>query len=308
VDLDSTRVEPYLRALRSALFALAPHDDYVPLAEVDAHLQALSPVLSGKLLFPAEIDDRSGLPAFTWLERAIAEQVLAGTHDRDLSDAELSRARGLDAHLATRMGHRRALHRFVRDNDLLPASRLHAAVRRFSDSTAFIVTFDRVDPMGLWTRIRLDISTKDRQRRIGPLEVTPRGLTLVDEGLKHLLSRHGSTPLTALHAQISDSVGGDLPRLSRSSIGPFWFPGFPHVQQGFENGLIVHASTEVIANDIRKSVHNDPWIPAPEEHIPNGFKVYRERRFAATSSVAPALHDWGERSAMKLIVVPLRPG
>ena len=91
--LPPARVGPYLRALAAGLHSLAPHEDFVPLAAAEAHLHALDPALSGALLGPAEVHPLSGLPAFPWMERALAEQVLAlgGQAASDLSEAELAR-------------------------------------------------------------------------------------------------------------------------------------------------------------------------------------------------------------------------
>ena len=77
MELTTARAGPYLRALRAALQALAPHDDFIPLVEMDEHLAALDPTLSGDVLEPFEVEELSGLPSFSWLERATAEQALA---------------------------------------------------------------------------------------------------------------------------------------------------------------------------------------------------------------------------------------
>ena len=95
MELPSERVGPYLRALLAGLEALAPNEDFVPLEEAAAHLRALDPANGGALLLPAEVDDGSGLPSFGWLERARAEQVVAGSGGHGHREAmELD---GLDA-------------------------------------------------------------------------------------------------------------------------------------------------------------------------------------------------------------------
>ncbi|MDP7112416.1 MAG: hypothetical protein QGH45_10645 [Myxococcota bacterium] len=77
MELPRERIGPYTRALQAGVDALAPNDDHVPLPRTLAHLQALDPALSGDLLLPGEVDDRSGLPAFVWMERALAEQAVS---------------------------------------------------------------------------------------------------------------------------------------------------------------------------------------------------------------------------------------
>ena len=103
--LPQERVGSYLRALRSGLEALAPNDDFVPLAEALNHLDALAPSVSGEVLSPAEVHDDSGLPALPWLSRVTAEQrvALQGQAETDTSDAEIRRAARLDPALGARL-------------------------------------------------------------------------------------------------------------------------------------------------------------------------------------------------------------
>ena len=54
--LEPQRSGPYLRALAAGLRALAPHGDFVPLAECLTLLEVLHPELSGDLLEPARVD------------------------------------------------------------------------------------------------------------------------------------------------------------------------------------------------------------------------------------------------------------
>ena len=53
-------------------------------------------------------------------------------------------------------------------------------------------------------------------------------------------------------------------------------------------GLLLHATTEILARDVRRSLHMDPLEPAPQERVPAGFGVYRERRFAAAGRALAA--------------------
>ncbi len=97
--LPGERVGPYVRALRAALEALAPNEDHVSLSAALDHLYALDPVCGGGLLEPAEISALTGMPAYSWLERARSEALLAarGSDASDHSDADIERARSLDA-------------------------------------------------------------------------------------------------------------------------------------------------------------------------------------------------------------------
>ena len=92
-------------------------------------------------------------------------------------------------------------------------------------------------------------------------------------------------------------------------VGPFWFPGVQmpaDVPAALGTGLMLHASTEIVAVDVHLDRHLDPWIPPPRsEQAPQGQRVYRERRFAANPGVMPAAQEWAERLGFRNIVVPI---
>ncbi len=314
LPLEDSRIGPYLRALQAGLHALAPNDDFVPLRESIAHLQALDPLLSGDLLAPAALDTRSGLPSFPWMERALAEKSLTeGTGGySNISDEEIAQAARLDADLGRRMGHRRLLHRHLFAHDLLPLSRLSVALKRLGKNTDFAIAFDRMTPAGAWMRIRAELSGKAGWERSGPLSRTKDGRAVADPGLQHLLSRHLITPLLALRTQLAEATGGEIRRLSRSFVGPFWFPGLPlpeRVPESIRQGLLLHLSTEAVAADIRRSVHRDPWRRmTPGESAPEGYGLYRERRFAASPNLIAPVKDWAAEQGIDVVATPLLPG
>ena len=307
--LPAERVGPYLRALEASLETLAPNDDHVPLSEAVAHVRALSPGVGGQLLAPAEISVRTGMPSYAWLERAIAEQVLARrTTDRDdPTEADLQRATSLDAALGARMRNRRDLHLHLRRNDLLPALRTTGAVRRL-DPHDVALCYDRMAPDGRWVRLRAEV--RILQRHSGPMHIDAHGRLHLDGTLQAFLTRHFTNRLDALHGQLAEACEGEVLRLSRSWLGPFWFPGVElpsEVPAELGGGLLLHASTEVISADIDASRHLDPWLPPPpDEHLPVGQRVFRERRFAATGKVVAVAKRWAESKGFQNVVVPVR--
>ncbi len=182
------RVGPYLRALQAGLYALAPDDDYTPLRAMVEHLDALHPDVSGELLAPAEVDDRSGLPAFTWMERAVAEQVVARGGERE-SGVVSARVDRLDPELGRRMRWRQTLHAHLRRARLVPPSRLTAVVRRMQPTTDFSLIYDRMMPGAGWMRLRVEMSGHAGwQGEL--LRVQDDGRVRFDPGLQHLLARH----------------------------------------------------------------------------------------------------------------------
>jgi hypothetical protein len=312
MELPEARVGPYLRALRAGIDALAPHGDYVPLAQLQALLEALDPDLSGPLLLPAELDQRSGLPGLTWLQRARAEeaQARAGSDHADPGSLDIERAYTLDAALGARLEARRRLHRQLRRTELLPASHLGAVLERFDGGPQVGVCFDHVDTEGCWERIRLSATWPSAQEAEASVSLqgrTPR----VHEGLRHLLARHAPTPLVALHAQLVRALGGRVLRLARSRVGPFWFPGIAlpsGVPGTLGGGLVLQLSSEVVGVDVGEGRHLDPWRAPPEgELLPRGCRIFRERRFCASPQLLPALEAWGAREGVPVQASPLRP-
>lgn len=312
MKLRSDRAGPYARALAAGLYALAPHGDYVPIAEALATLKALDPALSGDLLLPATVDPYEGMPALSWVQRARAEQRLAGGPAPD--EHAVASARRSDPALADRLEHRRALWAFLKDAALLPSSRVVAEPRRLGRTVALALRHDRLAPSG-WERLRVELVADDARGRArlmsGPVQLDDVGRTSVNDSLRHLLTRHATAPLTALREQLADTLGVQVSRVSRATVGPFWFPGvaLPHpVPAELGRGLILNLHAEVLARDVRRSAHRDPLTPPPPgERLPEGFGVYRERRFAASADVVDALRAWTAARGAPADPVPLVP-
>ncbi|MCO4746405.1 MAG: hypothetical protein KC912_16530 [Proteobacteria bacterium] len=292
IALPRERVGPYVRALSTALSAAAPHGDFVPLAEAHAQLAAMDPAMSGPLLLPAEVDSRSGMPTFTWLERAIAESGLAREANPPSED-EVRRAMRLDPELGERLASRRRLHQHLLWRPVLSSMRLDVQLRRLSQSADFAVIYDRVEPRGTWLRVRIEVSAPTRDA--GALSLTDAGKVRVDPGLSHLITRHSAVPLLAMQKQIEAACRGTVTRLARSRIGPFWFPGVQlpgSVPEVLGRGLVLHLQSEVVADDVHSAAHRDPLVDAPREAPRAGQQVFRERRFAAANAMVDALHNW----------------
>lgn len=307
LPLPPERVTPYLRALRSGLHALAPNEDHVPLLEADAHLAALDPELSGDVLAPGEVDPASGLPAFAWMARAVGEQAVATGGDGGLS-GDWERVARLNAGLAARMEGRTRLHVHLRRHQILPVSRLRAALRRRGTAWDYALSYDRMMPGGGWMRLRADLSGPARWSE-GLLAHRTDGTVSVDDGLQHLLARHSLTPVAALRTHLEEGLSVQVPRISRAVLGPFWFPGMPlpgGVPDAARGALILHAAVEVLGVDIRRSVHRDPWVPRrADEAVPEGCGVFRERRFAASPGAVDGLSEWAASRGTPVEVVPL---
>lgn len=307
MKLPRERVSPYVRALIGALDALAPNDEYVPLARAQHHLRAIDPALSGDVLAPHELAPETGLPAYPWMERARAESHLAARSADLPDDAAIQRATALDQELGQRMRARRDLHRHLQQGSLLPSLKLSGAVRRLQPREVTLV-YDRLAPDGRWLRIRAELGAAERS---DALHVDARGRLTVHETLQHLFTRHSSSPLMALWATLEQTTQGELQRLSRGQVGPFWFPGVP-VARGIPadlyKGLVLHSSLEVFGRDVDGDRHLDPWVPSPpSERVPSGCGRHRERRFAATPTVIPAIHAWTQSQGMHCVVVPMGP-
>ena len=309
--LAAERAGPYVRALAAALEAAAPHEDYVPLREATDHLHALDPAIAGPLLEPAEHDAESGMPAFPWLDRARAEQVVA-RESRPITVDEVQRARRLDPELGARMGARRSLHAHLLDARLLPTTRLSVQLRRLLRSTDFALVYDRVEPRGTWLRIRAEIRLPRGRRSAGSVELVGEDEVRVDPGLIHLITRHSPTPLLALQEQLELASDGTIVRLARSRIGPFWFPGVPlpsGVPEALGRGLVLHLATEVVADDVHTSGHTDPLRPQdPRERPRDGQGLYRTRQFAAHPAQVEAVHAWCASAGVKTTVRALKLG
>jgi len=313
VTLPIDRPGPYLRALSWGLHALAPHEDYVPMNAARAHLAALDPAMSGALLSPAAVDEASGLPAFSWMERVEAEAILArrGSADTDVGDEALARAHRMDPALARRMEQRRALHRHLRTFPILPMSTLTVVVRQVHPRTVFSLRYDRVAPMGGWMCVRVDLSGAWGWTGDELFQVHTDDTVTAVPGLQHLFSRHVLTPLVALFDQVQAATAAEITRITRTFVGPFWFPGGPvpdDAPEAAHGALVLHLSQALLSREITQSHHRDPWTPRVlGERLPEGFGMFRERRFAATPARVAPLQAWSRSRGVDTVVVPIRP-
>lgn len=303
IDLARERAGPYVRALSTALATCAPNHDFVPLAEALAHLAAMDPALSGPQLLPALVESRTGMPSYPWMERVIAERALAREADPP-SEEEVARASRLDPVLGDRLAGRRRLQQHLLWNPVLPSVRLDVQLRRLGRTADFAVIYDRIEPLGSWLRIRVEVSAPRRDG--GALALDDEGRVRVDPGLSHLLTRHAAVPLLALQKTVEGVCRGLVVRLARSRVGPFWFPGvtLPEgIPEALGQGLLLHLETEVVARDIHVSAHRDPLVAAPTEAAPDGQGLFRERRFAASRPMVDAVHGWCMARGVRTTVV-----
>lgn len=304
--LPEARTAGYLTALSQGCRALAPSSDWVDVDGVIDLLEALDPALSGALLSPAELDGESGLPAWAWVERARAEQAVARSPASvaDHSDAELALARRHDPALASRLEHRTRLHRSLRRAELAPVHQLSVVPRRRGRTEDFTLRLDAyISSLG-WMRLKLDVSGIAGWHDPSVLTVDGDRATPGD-GLRHLLARHKLTSLDALRLQLREVLGVQVPRLSRSWLGPFWFPGLPMLERQppvFAGALTLHATLEVLAGDIQHTRDRDP-LASYALPPPKGFGRWRERRLATTQP--DAVRAWWAEQGDPGVVVPL---
>lgn len=297
----------------TALDRLGPNEDFVPLTESLAVLHALSPALSGPLLAPAELS-RVGMPAFAWISRLYSEQVLALKTDPsgDTPQADIDRAMALDPELGARVLGRRDLHRFLREQSLLPSRRVFGALKRRKPVLELRLYFDHVDSSGRWVRVVADLREPPRSglslsaNRVGPASLNREGRVVLEPGVLDLFMRHAEVPLDALHAQLTKSFG-ELTRLSRSAVGPFWFAGVPlpaGIPADLGQGLALHLSTECLSLDITASISQDPMHPTAESG-PGEMQRYLGRRVACSKPLLSSFTSWSEDSGARLEILSI---
>lgn len=311
--LPDPRVGTYLQALKAGLQALAPNTDFVSLAEGLSHLTLLEPAVSGGTFLPAEVNTQSGMPGFVWMERVLAEQTLAleSSPEQEATDYDIQRAQQLDPILGERMQWRRQTQRILRKAAVLPRTRLDVVIKRLKGETMITATFDRMEVMGHWVRIRLDLSAPVGQTVMGPITLQDRTQLIVDPGFEHLLTRHSQTPFVALKEALEEVTPvSTITRLARSQIGPFWFPGISlpeRVPERLNQGLVLNSSLQILARDVRKSEHADPMLAPLKTAIPEGFGWFQQRRFAASEPMHDAVRAWCAAKQVPCALVTLRP-
>ena len=302
MELESRVVGPYLTALRAALVAHAPGDDWVSLRAADHHLAALMPSLGGDVLSPAEVHPSDGLPSNNWLSRARAEAILAQEDHGPVSEPHPV----LGEDIVRRHAHRTALRAHLRNGALLPSSALTAHQRYAGAVSTYRVTFDHLTPGMGWMRIVVDLSGDFKASEGLFAHDADHEAARVDEGLKHLFSRHGATPLLVLLETLSNLLLVDVQRLSRTFVGPFWFPGLPRPEgapEALDGALCLHLVQELVGVDVHKSAHRDPWVPpVVGVSAPEGMGLFRERRLAVPQGRVADVSAWANARGGAVVV------
>ena len=312
IVLPEERAGLYLRALRAGLRVLAPGQDHPPLEHLDAHLHALDPAVSETLLLPAQIDVHTGLPSLSWMDRVRAEQS-ASEQVRPLDPQRIEAIRDADPALTRRLRGRLQLLAWLRDR---PLSREFCAVAevvrqgegRHAEGRRVRVTLDRRSPGAGWIRLRVDLNAS-RNRADMVLRRAAGSAIVLEDGFEDLLARHVMSPLPGVHSILSAGCGLHIHRISRGTLGPFWFPGGPAPRdppEWVDGALVLHLGLEVIGEDVRTRTHHDPFsrpLIAPDRAL----GTYRGRRLAVSPHRTEAAEAWCRAGAGVADVVPLVP-
>lgn len=301
---------PYVRAIQAGVRALVPNEEQVPLFEVLSHLEALDPAHTFDLFAPFLVDPVTGLPDYTWMERVVSElAVLGPVGDMDWDPEEIQRAQKVDPSLGQRLRSRQWLSVQASRLLTLPSSRLRLRYRSRSHREKMLLQFDKIVPGQGWMRIQMDVDGVAGWGK-GLWVETDDGHLRPADALLHLCSRHSRTPITLLHHALEQHLEAWIPTISRGNIGPFWFPGGPNVNapEVFDGALTLHMSIERLGTDSAKNAHRDPWLaPVKNEAIPAGYALFRERRFAASSTHIERINKWAFNQGCATIVVPIEP-
>ncbi|HCH62035.1 MAG TPA: hypothetical protein DFR83_04465, partial [Deltaproteobacteria bacterium] len=297
---------------RAGLQVLAPGRDHPALGPLDAHLHALDPVLSETLFLPAYVDPQTGLPALSWMDRVRAEQ-LASQQTRLVDLHRIDAIRNADPVLARRLAGRRQVvawleGRIISQEFGVVAELVRRGEGRRAAGHRVRITLDRRIPRAGWTRLRVDVDA--RSDRASDIFQRIEGASVVlQEGFVALLSRHVVSPLPGVHSILNGLGALSVHRLSRGTIGPFWFPGGPlpeDVPEWAKGSLVLHLGLEVIGREVRTRTHHDPFtrsLQAPNESI----GTYRGRRLAVSPHSVEAVEAWCRSATGVAEVVPLVP-
>ncbi len=88
-------------------------------------------------------------------------------------------------------------------------------------------------------------------------------------------------------------------------MGPFWFPGVPlptDVPPEFGAGLVLHATSEILGHQVHTSRHEDPLAAPPNEALPDGYGLFRDRRFATSGPLVKGIERWSRERGCRVVV------
>ena len=333
----------YLALLGRAVRAARLSKSFPDRRRFDATLRALEAEAHKGLYEGIYLDSRSGLPNMASFTRALTDKSvgLEALHRYESQD-ELD-ARASDAEIYDRMAKKRRYYETLGKMHLAPVDEHRVLLRRHEPAAArasFRVELTKLSGSGDYLRVVIELTQTSSLWGHKLIDLDEYGeVAHGTQGLRSMVYRFATYDAETLFIRLHELDGVQVERVQRGIIGPVlwavpdaavaepadnplgeaWKAARAKSKMGPEPHMIASFATDIAAVDVKEERSNDPMSPLLASAIReqekarykilrdrHPFRVYKDRKFAATKDIAPLVKTVCEAMGSKNLVYPIR--
>lgn len=301
--LAGDELEAYCAAASSLVLAGRLSRAYPDPERCAAYFRALAPSFRGAHEPEARLDLTSGMPTLKEFVSVHADAALAEGHLKDLAGRPKDRVLG-DAARAKADYYAR-----LSRSPAGPLTGLHVSLRRIDSErrcAAFEVVFDRYDPAEtVFCRYTILLEQEDAMLDSGFL--SRRGdYSRQTDAFREKMERFTQDDSELAFLLLGQVRGLRVEEVTRGRVGPFWSPAAPPPPgcrvEGEAPGYVLHFPLDRASLSLGADRNDDPFSTIYRDYLSDesrplieeqakllGYRVHKDRKFAATGGAAAAL-------------------
>lgn len=307
-DAERNYVDAVLRGIRGARL----NNFFGDARRLRSHLGALHPDVHRGLYEGVQVDLRTGLPTYREFTRAQTDISIAADQLRQLGarDQLVEKARAQADSIWAKQLRKHDYYSDIHALELAPLGEMTVALRRIDPNTstaAFHIVLDKLDVSGCYVRYSIDLEQRRRFWGSASPSLTVDSREVADHSAEFRALIYKFTPMDAEFTFVKLASMEDLSveRVSKGSIGPFWFDFMPdspvELADCLAHGPVASFAFDTVAADIAEPRINDPFPQSSHGPIdPSragfdrtrevlGYKVFKDRKFVVPSAAMESL-------------------
>lgn len=289
------------------------------------------------------VDARSGLPNMASMTRVVADQTVARDALPRMKSQAVLDARRADAEVFERLARKRPYYEGLGRTEIAPVDEHRVLLRRHEPEhsrASFRVELTKLAGDGCYLHVAIELSQTANLWGQRLVDLDAQGeVAEGTEALRGMVYRFASFDSEALFLRLHELPGVTVERVARGVIGPVVFRlangaalveaptgGLSQTFEAWcgkaaegEAGIIAGFASDVAAIDVRDEKSNDPLSPLMSTTIRQAeraryddarrrfaFRVYKDRKFAATAGLVEYAKALSTAAGTKNIVYPIR--
>ena len=314
----------YVRRFLAIMRAARLNDQYPDPGRLSAHVRAMGPDVHRGEYQGLQINVDSGLPTYREFTRVQTDVSIAAEQLKKLGDRrELAKKASKSSHDI----HKRQLAKYdyydeVADLRLAPLGAMDVALRRVEPASKrahFRIVFDKLDASGIFVRYVIELTQQAGVWSTEAVQLDEDTASYADE-FKSLIYKFSSMDAEFTYAKLATLSGVEVQRVSRGTVGPFYFGRFERPEPFDEllaepEDFVALFGIDTAALDVREHRNNDPFAAMFETEMSRkmrptygrareqfGYHVYRDRKFVVSRGLERPLMEICEEMGTKNIV------